>query len=253
MSGFGAFLRKEFREIARTWRIWVLPGMILFFAVTSPILAMIAPKLVTSVMESQPGVVIQIPDPVAADAYRQFMKNQNTVMIAIVIACAGCVSGERKSGAAVLVLTKPLSRAGFVLAKIISQQALITLFTVLGAGLCVLVTAILFGSSPVGPFLLAVVLWLIHASLAVVVMTFLSTLFVSRGAASGVGLGLYFLTRILSMWPLAARFSFAGLAPATSTLLSGERPQMLWPVVTAVLLAGVLAALAIQIFRRTEI
>ena len=31
MTGFTAFLWKEFVEIRRTWRIWVIPGMLVFF------------------------------------------------------------------------------------------------------------------------------------------------------------------------------------------------------------------------------
>jgi hypothetical protein len=39
MTGFGAFLRKELIEIRRTWRLWVIPGMLVFLGVTSPIIA----------------------------------------------------------------------------------------------------------------------------------------------------------------------------------------------------------------------
>ena len=45
MSGFSTFLAKEFTEIRKTWRIWVIPGMLLFFAITSPIIADITPAL----------------------------------------------------------------------------------------------------------------------------------------------------------------------------------------------------------------
>ena len=122
MTGFGAFLWKEFVEIRRTWRIWVIPGMLVFFGVTSPIIAALTPALVRSMAASQPGVVIQIPPPTALDAYGQFLKNLNQfVLIAVIIAGAGVVSGERSSGTAVLALTKPLSRGAFVLAKILSQ------------------------------------------------------------------------------------------------------------------------------------
>src|SRR5581483_5533907 len=39
LSGAAVFAAKEVREIWRTWRIWVLPGIVLFFAVTGPFLA----------------------------------------------------------------------------------------------------------------------------------------------------------------------------------------------------------------------
>jgi ABC-2 type transport system permease protein len=111
MTGFGAFLRKEVTEIRRTWRLWVIPGMLVFFGVTSPIIAALTPALVRSMAASQPGVVIQLPAPTALDAYAQFIKNLDQfVLLALVITGAGIVSGERASGTAILVLTKPLSR-----------------------------------------------------------------------------------------------------------------------------------------------
>jgi len=69
MTGFRAFLWKEFVEILRTWRIWVIPGMLVFFGVTSPIVAALTPALVRSMAASAPGVVIHIPPPTALDAY----------------------------------------------------------------------------------------------------------------------------------------------------------------------------------------
>ena len=56
MIGLGAFLGKELTEIRRTWRLWVIPGMLLFFGVTSPIIAALTPALVQSMAASQPGV-----------------------------------------------------------------------------------------------------------------------------------------------------------------------------------------------------
>ena len=68
MTGFAAFFAKEMLEIRRTWRAWVVPGLLLFFGVTSPIIALVTPSLLASVAGSQPGLVIQLPEPTAADA-----------------------------------------------------------------------------------------------------------------------------------------------------------------------------------------
>ena len=42
-DGFDSFVRKEATEIFRTWRIWVLPGIALFFALSGPALAKLDP------------------------------------------------------------------------------------------------------------------------------------------------------------------------------------------------------------------
>ena len=254
MTGFRAFLGKEMTEIVRTWRLWVLPGMLVFFGLTSPILAAITPALVHSMTTSQPGVVIKIPPPTALDAYAQFIKNLDQfVLIAIVISGAGVVSGERSSGTAILALTKPLSRGAFVGAKVLAQAFLLVVATALGTLVCVAMTAVVFGSAPIDRLLMAVAIWLLYAALLVVVMTLLSAAFRSRGAAAGAGLAFYFLVVLLSTWGPAARYAFVGLFPAIGAALLGKPLAVGWPVATAALglVIGVLAS--VKVFERQEL
>jgi len=187
MSGFGAFLAKERLEIVRTWRIWVIPGMLVFFAVTSPIIALVTPALLGSLAGSEPGMVIQIPDPTALDAYGQFLKNlSQLVILAVVIAGAGTVSAERSSGTAILVLTKPVSRAAFVLAKLASHLGLLVVSTAVAALITLVVTRALFPPIPAMPLFGAVALWLVHAALLVSAMTFFSVVTPVDGGAEGL-------------------------------------------------------------------
>ena len=54
MTGLVAFLRKELTEIRRTWRLWVIPGMLVFLGLTSPVIAVLTPALVHSMAATQP-------------------------------------------------------------------------------------------------------------------------------------------------------------------------------------------------------
>jgi ABC-2 type transport system permease protein len=254
MTGFGAFTRKELTEIRRTWRLWVIPGMLVFFGVSSPVIAALTPSLVQSMAASQPGVVIQLPPPSAIDAYGQFVKNLNQfVLLAVVIAGAGVISSERASGTAILALTKPLSRGAFVMAKILSQTAMLVTATALGTAACLAMTAVVFdGANTVG-LVVAVGLWLVYASLLVVVMTLFSAAFQSRGAAAGAGLGFYFVTLLLSNWGPAARYSFLGLLSAMRDALLGEPVSLGWLVLTAVVAIVVAAMAAVAVFERQEL
>lgn len=254
MTGFIAFLRKELTEIRRTWRIWVIPGMLLFFGLTSPIIAALTPALVKSMAAAQPGVVLQLPPPTALDASGQFLKNLDQfILIAIVIAGAGVVSGERASGTAILVLTKPLSRGAFVMAKISSQIMVLVAATTLGTAACLGMTAVAFHGARATGLVTAVSLWLLSASLLIVVMTLFSAAFRSRGAAAGAGLGFYFLTLLFSNWGPAAEYSFLGLQPAMRDALRGETLSLAWPAATAVaaIVGGTIAA--VRIFERQEL
>ncbi len=254
MSGFGAFLAKEWLEILRTWRIWVIPGMLLFFAVTSPIMALAMPALLGSLAGSEPGMVIQIPDPTALDAYGQFIKNlSQLVILAVVIAGAGIVSAERSSGTAILVLTKPLSRAAFVLAKLVSHLGLLLIFTTAAAVITLAVTRALFPPIPAAPLFGAVALWLVHAALLVSAMTFFSVVFPSRGAAAGAGLAFIFGTLLLAIWPAASRYTFIGLPGGVGTVVRSAPFAATWPVATAVLTIVAFAVAAVAAFRRQEL
>ena len=254
MTGFGAFLRKELTEIRRTWRIWVIPDMLVFFVITSPIIAALTPALVRSMATSQPGLVIQIPPPTARDAYGQFIKSlDQLVLIAIIITGASVVSGERSSGTAILALTKPLSRAAFVVTKILSQTMLLVVATTLGTAVCLAVTAVVFDGAGGARLVTAVAYWLLYAVLLIVVMTLLSAAFQSRGAAAGAGLGFYFLTLLLSAWGPAARHSFLGLVLATQRALVFESQPSGWPIATAVVAIVLGAVLAVKIFERREL
>ncbi len=254
MTGLGAFLRKEATEILRTWRVWVIPGMLVFFGITSPIIAALTPALVQSMTASQPGVVIKIPPPTAFDAYAQFLKNLDQfVLIAVVITGAGAISGERSSGTAILALTKPLSRAAFVVAKILSQVMVLVTATALGTAVCLAMTAVVFGGGNGGRLLTTVALWLLYASLLVVVMTIFSAALRSRGAAAGAGLGFYFLALLLSNWGPMARYGFLGLLPAMGSALMGRPLSLGWPIATAVVAMAVGVAAAIGVFERQEL
>jgi ABC-2 type transport system permease protein len=254
MTGFGAFLRKEFTEIRRTWRIWVIPGMLVFFGVTSPIIAALTPALVRSMATSQPGLVIQIPPPTARDAYVQFIKSlDQLVLIAIIITGAGVVSGERSSGTAILALTKPLSRGAFVVTKVLSQTMLLVVATALGTAVCLAVTAVVFDAAGAAHLVTAVALWLVYAVLLIAVMTLFSAAFQSRGAAAGAGLGFYFLTLLLGAWGPAARYSFLGLVLATQKALVFESQPLGWQLATAVVATGVVTVAAMGIFERREL
>jgi ABC-2 type transport system permease protein len=205
---------------------------------------------------AQPGVVIQLPPPKVLDASAQFLKNLDQfVLIAVVIAGAGVVSGERASGTAILALTKPLSRGVFVVAKIISQVALLVVATALGTVACLSMTALLFGDSSAARLVSAVALWLLYASLLVVAMTFFSAAFRSRGAAAGAGLGFFFFTLLLSSWGPAARYSFFGLMPAMRDALMGatDAASLGWPVTTAVAAIAVGTVAAVRIFEQQEL
>ena len=96
-------------------------------------------------------------------------------------------------------------------------------------------------------------IWTLDALLLVVVMTLFSAGFAARGASAGAGLGFFFLTLLISIWPPANRYSFVGLMSVSGKALMQQPTGALWPVLTALASAGLCAWGAVRVFERQEL
>ena len=253
MNGFAAFAGKEAREILRTWRIWVLPGIMLFFALTGPVLARFTPQIVGALASDQLGGVT-LPTPTYLDAYAQWIKNLSQIgLFALIIVYAGLVSAESKSGTAILVLTKPVSRTAFVIAKAAVHSAFLAVLLAVGTAVTWALTAAVFGTAPGSALWCAALAWLVLGVLFIAVMTLLSVVIGSAAGAAGAGLGAYALLSIAGIWkPLGTR-SPAALTTMPTALAAGKEAAVLWPVLTSLLLAVALVALAARVFRGKDL
>lgn len=252
MRGLVAFARKEAVEILRTWRIWVLPGMLLFFAVSGPVLAKLTPQILGAVGGSQFAGVL--PTPTYLDSYGQWAKNlTQIVLFAVIIIYGGLISGEHRSGTAILVLTKPVSRPAFVVAKAAVHAVFLTVIVVLGTFVTWGGTALVFGRAPGAALWSSAVAWLALGVLFLGVMTLLSTLLDSQAGAAGIGLGVFALVSVAGLWEPLGKYSPAALPGQTAALAAGKGSAILWPVVTSLALAALLVAAAAFVFRTKEL
>ncbi len=253
MTGFTAFARKEVWEIARTWRIWVLPGILLFFAVTGPLVARFTPDILEAVAGDQLGD-LQLPTPTSADSYAQWVKNLSQIgLLAVIIIYGGIVSSEVKGGTAALVLTKPVSRTSFVVAKAAVHCAFLTVVLVVGTLVTWAFTALAFGQAPAHGLWWAAFVWLVLGVLFLAVMVLLSVLIKSPVGAAGAGLGAYVLLSIAGFWRPLGTYSPAGLGSQSAGLAVGEHPVVVWSVLTSLLVSVCLVVLAARAFRRADL
>ncbi|MGV8897019.1 MAG: ABC transporter permease [Rhodoglobus sp.] len=254
MSAYIQFAKKEAREILYTWRIWVLPTIMLFFAISSPVIARFTPEIIGAVGGA--GLdQLALPAPTYLDAYGGWIKNLSQItLFAIIIIYGGIVSSELRSGTALLVLTKPVSRSAFVIVKAAINVVFVAVL--LGAGTIVTwaISTAIFGSAPAGPLWSAAALWLALAILFIAVMTLLSVVIGSAAGASGAGIGVFVLLSVVAIWKPLNDYSPAGLAGQAAAVAAGaEIPAPVWPVVTAVALSVALVAGAAALFRRKEL
>jgi ABC-2 type transport system permease protein len=253
MRGFAVFARKEALEILRTWRLWVLPGILLFFALTGPVLARFTPEIVGALAGNQLGQ-IRIPTPIYLDAYAQWIKNLSQIgLFALIIIYGGIISAESKSGTAVLVLVKPVSRTAFVVAKAAVHSAFLALLVIAGTLVTWALTAAVFARAPGSALWTAALVWLVFGVLFIALMTLFSVLIRSAAGAAGAGLGAYALVSIASLWKPLNTYSPAALTTQPAALAAGDDVAWQWPVSTSILLAVALVAFAAAAFRRKEL
>jgi ABC-2 type transport system permease protein len=246
-------MRKEAVEIPRTWRIWVLPGILLFFGLTGPATAKYIPEIIKMAAGSQMAG-FTLPPPVYLDSYAQWVKNLSQIaLFAIIIIYGGIVSSERKSGTAALVLTKPVSRAAFIAAKMLVHSAFLAVTVTVGTLITWGGTALMFGEAPAAPLFAAAGAWLAFGVLLLAAMTLLSVVVNSQAGAAGIGLGAYALVSLSALWKPLGIYSPAALVGGPATLASGKAFAAGWPVATALLLAAALVALAAVAFGRKEL
>ena len=253
MTGLGVLMRKELLEQWRTARLPVVATIFLLVGLTSPLVARFTPEIVKAVGGSQFQIVL--PPPTVADAYDQLAKNlsQFGALIAILLAM-GCVATEKERGTAALILTKPASRASFLVAKLVAIATTLGVATAVAAGGAWFYTFVLFEPLPIGGFVAAVILqWLALVSYAAI--TFVgSTLTRSALAAAGLGVAAFIVLGILGIVPAVGRYLPTGLGgPARSLALGLPGVDVVGPTIAALVLIGALVLVAWLAFRRQEL
>src|SRR4030042_2745633 len=107
MRLFVAF-RKEWMELIRSYRLLIVAVVLVFFGLTSPLLAKFTPEII-SFIPGGTDISKLIPPPTVWDAVTQYVKNmtQFGIILALLLTM-GAVAQEKDKGTAAMMLVKPL-------------------------------------------------------------------------------------------------------------------------------------------------
>jgi ABC-2 type transport system permease protein len=253
MTGFGVMLRKELLEQLRTWRLLIVAVVFAVFGIGSPIVARYTPEIVKALAGNQFSGII--PTPTMADAVSQFQKNlgQTGVLAAILLAM-GSVAVEKERGTAALLLTKPLSRAAFLCAKLVAISGTLLVSTAAAGIGAYVYTAVLFSAPPLGGFA-AMSALLFLSLLAYASLTFVgSVLSRSSLVAAGIGIGAMVFLISISALPAIGTWTPGHLAVAGMAMALGQpATDLVQPLLATVGAVVVLFGLAWLSFRRQEL
>lgn len=254
LAAFAAALRKELLQQWRTHRVLVVGAVFALFGLTSPLLAYFTPQMVKALPGAEQFASL-IPTPTTADALAQYIKNISQFGFILAVGLGmNAVAGEKESGTAALVLSKPMPRWAFLLSKLAAQTLVYgAAFVVAGLG-AYLYTVVLFGALDAGLFLtinLLLLAWLLTFVAAALLGSVIGS---TVAAAAGVGLGLAAAILAAGVIPQVGALLPGGLLSWASALgaLKGEAAANGGALAGALTLATVCLVWALALFERQE-
>ena len=240
LGGFGNMLRKEFGQWwgTRTWWVQILIWVLILNGVST---------IVTLTENLPPTELLQ-------EVLATFLPmSVGAVGIGTVITIQGAIVGEKELGTAAWVMSKPASRAAFILAKLLAYA--------IGFGItAIVIPATIFyfttrqlvsAPLPMGTFVAGLGLVAIGLLFYISLTLMLGTFFDTRGPIAGIGIG-FIMTglllkgfipmqvQIVTPWPLADVAS--GLA------LGADLPSV-WPVPIVATSIWIIVMIAMALWR----
>lgn len=247
--GFRNLLRNE-NDLRWSRRRWLAPALI-WIAILNGFVLLVA---LANAQDSSMS-----PAAIASDCAQVFVSiGALATAIGVVVGVQGSIVRERQLGTAAWVLSKPVSRRAFILAKLLSHG-----FTFLSLSL-ILPTLVFYAQNillwrqlpDALPFWSAWLLVVLHLLFYLALTLMLGTFYNARGPVSGIGLGFLFggliLPNVLPEWTmLLFPWPFAELA---RNLVAGKALPAVWPIpVIATMLWTILFVLiALWRFEREE-
>ncbi len=260
MSGY-VFFKKEVKAIFKTYRIWLIPLIFVFFGILSPVSAKFLPAILKAAMQADTTqkmfLQIKIPEPTQTDAYLQWLKNLSQFgMLTLILISMGLVAEEKARGTLALIVTKPVSRTSIVISKFLAQTGLFAMSVAIGVGTCYLYTFLLFDKASLRPLIFSSIAFVVYGLLILAVTLFFSTLMRNQLGAAGLGLLSYFAFSIIAgIGHGLDRYSPGALSGIASKIISGSQAfAKAYPAIgISVALSIVMVVVAALVLERQEI
>jgi ABC-2 type transport system permease protein len=265
LQGFGNLLHKENRLWWRTSRWWM--QILVWLAIGNGILFMVigvAPK-----MENQPGQAAntqggESQQPLDILGLTVFLKIAGiATAIGVAVLAQDTLIGEKQSGTAAWVLSKPVSRSALILSKVISNSLgiLMTMVIVQGGIAYLLIYLIAGKAFPILPYTGALGMFFVSLVFWLTLAIMLSALSNIRGMAIGIPLFLILgfilfvevapWTADFMPWSLTNEISVTRPAMAVSLVLGQPIPTLM-PLISSLVGCLVFTMVAILRFQREE-
>jgi ABC-2 type transport system permease protein len=247
------------KELRSNWRSFRYPAFLLvvtFFAILDPLMLKYMNEIIANFAT---GIEIIVPDPTPEDAYFSYLSDVSQIGILVLIFMAmGSVAREKETGVTGWLLSKPIGRWNYLLAKLVVLYGFIITGLFACSSLAYLYTMSLIGRAPLVESVMATICLILFTLFIATIVFTLSTLLKSPLQAGGLSLLIFFLSGIMNV--LIASSEAAKFYP--NTLLSQMKPlldgtaapaDLAWPLTITLLFIFFMVALAGSLFSRMEL
>lgn len=254
---FVAMLEKEMLELLRSFKLLWVPLVFVLLGIMQPVSSYYMPIILEKAGNLPDGAVIDIPLPQSTDVLAQTLQQFGTIgVLVLALVCMGVVSAERNSGAASLILVKPIGLFTYIGSKWTAMLVLVWGSLAAGYLASWYYTNLLIGSVPFLNVLSSLLIYGLWLTFVMTMTIFFSTLLRSAAGAafSAIGVTVVFslLTGIFSKqlgWSPGALSSFAYQSVGVS--VAGDS-HFIWAIIsTLVIIAGVIFA-SVLLLRRSS-
>ena len=238
MIGLMPLLKKELMEQLRTYKLLIVGAIFLLFGITTPLMLKYLPQILE--LAGGSGLEITIPPPTAIQSLAEYTSTIGQIgLLVAVLMAMGSVANEIRHGTAVITLSKPVSRAAFVNAKLIAMGLTFLVSLAVASLFCYGYTIWLIGEASILAFVGQNLLLGLFLIFCLTVTLLFSSLFKSPLAAGGTAIALLIAQSALSAIPrIGDLFPGKLLSWGNVLLAGGSNSYWLALVITVAIIIG---------------
>ncbi|MCK5758292.1 MAG: ABC transporter permease subunit [Clostridiales bacterium] len=248
-----SFFKKEFYEFFKTYRFYVLFGVFTFFAVLNAPIAKYLPQMMQALPDV--GINIEMPDPVMADSYVQFISNSTNAFFALIIIYMGSISTEIKKGTILLVLSKGVPRLDFFFSKYLNGLIMYTFSYAMYTLISIAGTWVFFGQWYFSELFASIISIYIFGLILMTAAFSASAVAKSAGPGAFAGFGLLILLPLTDFFGKAAKYLPGHLMTLPEKYLNqtASTGDLIWPAVTSIIIISLMLIASMVRFRKREL
>lgn len=161
MNNFFILFRKDVTALIRSKKLLIMLVLMTLFAMESPLIAAVTPKLLKSMGEEYAAITNLIPKPTNIDAFAQLSKNITQIVLLVTIAMfSPILVREKIKGTYSTLKMNGVKLREFLLSHICSQVIIFTLSYLVSMFIFVFYTIVLFDKIPKNSFFSLMCLYL---------------------------------------------------------------------------------------------